>query len=66
MSQPKPEKSSDVWIVNEDGLEHLTPQQRLFVIACEYILSDQWGKGTPDPVYAELARMRKNKKGNRK
>lgn len=52
-----------IWFVKtSETLDELTISQRSLVLAYEYILSDQWGKGTPDPVYKELDRMRRPKK----
>lgn len=49
---------NNIWITDENGLEHLSPKQQALVLVYEYILSDQWGRGTPIPFYKELRKTR--------
>jgi hypothetical protein len=45
------------WIIrNDNDLSDLSVRERCLAQAYEYILSDQWGKGRPDPLQKEMRR----------
>lgn len=51
-----------LWVTQpDDNLSGLDERKRTLVLAYEYILSDQWGKGTPDPIVNELKNLRVRK-----
>jgi hypothetical protein len=58
-------KVNSVYLMrNDEEIKELSDEEKIFVKAYEYILSDEWGKGRVDPLAEEMKRISRRKANN--